>query len=106
MSPALRVYRIPPDIAAEVLDITNDVAGLQGALGGYMEPITLPPVLEDRHLLGLVDEEGLLRDLLPNPASLALGRPIVGPLVIVRVAGEDFTSLDAADIQAVREVFW
>ena len=53
---------------------------LQGAVGGYIEPVRsdLPGKVF------LADEEGLLKDLRQNPVgSFLVGRPIVGPLVVI-----------------------
>lgn len=74
-------YRVVPEITLEML---------QELVGGYIEMAPAPGLT--RNKIGvLVNEEGLLKKL---PFNLFWGgNPIVGTVVFVRVAGEDFAGL-------------
>ena len=98
----ITVCRVGTDGKMSFPSIPNTVAGLQECLGGYFEAIALVPPL-NWHMLGLVDETGLSKQLPENEAAEMLtDQPVlVGPLVIVRVQGEDFASLTGDDIAAL-----
>ena len=56
---------------------------LQTAVGGYIEPV-YSPVADAADKALLADEEGLIKQLEPNPAaSILAARPIVGNLVVL-----------------------
>ncbi len=77
----------------------DDPHAMHALLRGYMEPIPLPPALADRGLIGLVDEEGLLKDVMPNVYSRLLGQPLVGPVIIARSEPPEFVDLTPEDVQ-------
>lgn len=68
------------------VEIDNELKPLQDAVGGYLESFTFA---EDACVL--CDEEGLLKGK-PYNATVC-GVPFVGTVLIVGVAGEDFTDL-------------
>ena len=72
------------------VNIENTLDALQAAVDGYIEAVTLIP---DKAVM-IVNEEGLLRNLPPNPAaSMISNTKIVGTAIIVGVDGEDFTDI-------------
>lgn len=72
------------------IEIENTLEALQTAVGGYIETVTLIP---DNAVM-IVNEEGLLRGMSPNPAASLVARTkIVGPAIIVGVDGEKFTDI-------------
>lgn len=98
----IRICRLETGGWHEVLEIPNTAQGLYDALDGYAEPIRLPKELYDRHLVGLVDEDGLARALPLNPYSPRLGLgPLVGPVLIARSSVPDFVSLTDDDVAAI-----
>lgn len=71
-------------------DIENTLEALQAVVDGYIEAVTLVP----GRAVMIVNEEGLLRGLSPNPiASAVANTQIVGTSVVVGVDGEDFTDV-------------
>lgn len=76
-----------------VQDINNDLAALQGLVGGYIEAVPL-----DRFIL-IVNEEGKLMDLPPNFPWHA--DVIVGTAVVVAQKGDDFRSLTEEEADRV-----
>lgn len=72
------------------VDIDNTLEALQAAVDGYIETLQLIP----DQVVMIVNEEGLLRGLAPNPfASAVAGTTIVGNALIVGVDGEEFTDI-------------
>lgn len=72
------------------VDIENTLDAFQSAVDGYIESVTLVP----GKAVMIVNEEGLLRGMAPNPAaSMIAGIKIVGPAIVVGVDGEEFTDL-------------
>jgi hypothetical protein len=82
-----------PPIVATIIDPTGtvveatpvhangkwDFADFQSLVGGYVEVVRL-----DRTKVALVNEDGMALGLPPNPAaSMVLGIPVVGTVVIV-----------------------
>ena len=71
-------------------EIENTLEALQRAVCGYIEALTLVP----GKAVMIVNEEGLLRGMAPNPAASMIARiKIVGPAIVVGVDGEEFTDL-------------
>lgn len=84
------------------IEIENTLEALQAAVNGYIETIGIVP----GEAVMIVNEEGRLRDMTPNPiASAFAGIDIVGPALIVGVDEDDFTDVpdDAAD--ALKRMF-
>ena len=77
-------------VGVREIEIENELEALQEAVDGYIETVTL---VQGRAVM-IVNEEGLLRGMSPNPiASLAAGTQIVGPALVVGVDGEEFTDI-------------
>ena len=84
------------------VDIENTLEALQAAVDGYIETVTLIP----GKAVMIVNEEGLLRGMTPNPAASMIAKTkIVGPALIVGVDGEDFTDIPAEIRQQIDELF-
>lgn len=84
------------------VEIENTLEALQKAVDGHIETIGIVP----GEAVMIVNEEGWLRDMTPNPiASAFAGIDIVGPALIVGVDEDDFTDVpdDAAD--ALKRMF-
>ena len=83
-------------------DIDNTLEAFQNAVDGYIETVTL---VSGRAVM-IVNEEGLLRGLSPNPiASAAANTQIVGTAVVVGVDGEEFTDVPEDVVQCIRALF-
>lgn len=83
-------------------DIENTLESLQAAVDGYIEVVTLVP----GRAVMIVNEEGLLRGLSPNPiASAVANTQIVGTAIIVGVDGEDFTDIPEDVERCIRALF-
>lgn len=84
------------------VDIENTLEALQAAVDGYIEAVTLVP----GRAVMIVNEEGLLRGLSPNPiASAVANTQIVGPAVVVGVDGEEFTDVPEDVEQCIKALF-
>lgn len=84
------------------LDIENTLEALQAEVDGYIEAVTLIP---DKAVM-IVNEEGLLRGMAPNPiASAAANTQIVGTAIIVGVDGEEFTDVPEDVVKCIRALF-
>ena len=79
------IYKTPGE-KPEVIDIPNTLEALQDKVGGHIECL---PISTDACLI--CNEEGLLLGLPYN--GVFLGRPIVGPVLVVGVQGEEFTDI-------------
>lgn len=82
----MRVIRKRPGEAWEPIEVENELKPLQQAVGGYLESFTFA---EDACVL--CDEEGRLKGKPYN--TTVCGVPFVGTVLIVGVAGEDFSDL-------------
>lgn len=83
-------------------DIDNTLDAFQEAVDGYIETVTL---VQDRAVM-IVNEEGLLRGLSPNPiASAVANTQIVGTAIVVGVDGEEFTDVPDDVVQCIRALF-
>ena len=83
-------------------DIENTLEALQKAVDGYIETVTL---VQGRAVM-IVNEEGLLHGMSPNPiASLAACTQIVGPAVVVGVDGDEFTDVPEDVERCIRALF-
>ena len=83
----MRVMRKRPGEPFEAVDIRNELKDLQEAVGGHIETYTFA---EDACVI--CNEEGRLRGLPYN--CRFLGVDFVGTILIVGVAGEEFTDID------------
>ena len=82
--------------------IENTLEAFQSAVDGYIETLTLVP---DRAVM-IVNEEGLLRGLSPNPiASAVANTQIVGTAIIVGVDGEEFTDVPEDVERCIKALF-
>lgn len=76
--------------------VDNTLETFQSLVGGYIETVQLP-----EGILAIVNEEGLLLDL---DFNLTInGYHLFGPVVLVRVDGEDFGSLTEQQLDWVAE---
>jgi hypothetical protein len=85
--------------APSVLVLDGSLESLQGAVGGYIEAVSLSD-----NLVLICNEEGKLRGLSPNKP---LGRDVIcGDFLIVASDDEgDFVSLDENGVQFALEFF-
>ena len=80
-------------ITINQVEIENTLEALQNAVDGYIETVPIRFIPPDKAVM-IVNEEGLLRGMAPNPAaSMIAGIKIVGPAIAVGVDGEEFTDL-------------
>jgi hypothetical protein len=83
-------------------DIENTLEALQAAVGGYIEAVTLVP----GRAVMIVNEEGLLRGMAPNPAASMIAKTkIVGPAIVVGVDGEEFTDIPEDVERCIKALF-
>ena len=83
-------------------DIENTLEALQHAVDGYIETVTL---ITGKAVM-IVNEEGLLRGMTPNPiASNVANTQIVGPAVVVGVDGDEFTDIPTDIANSVKIKF-
>lgn len=85
----MRVIYKEPGCAPVIRDIPNTLEELQGAVGGYIESVT---IATDAAII--VNEEGRLL-CLPYNCTIC-GLDFYGPLLIVGVDGENFCDLPDA----------
>jgi len=86
----------------QIVDIENTLEALQKAVDGYIETV----YLDSNKAVMLVNEEGLLRGMSPNPfASAIAGTVIVGPAIIIGVDGEEFTDVPEDIIKEIVHLF-
>lgn len=98
----MKVIKIDTEVAdLEVMEVSGELHELQELVGGYIEP-GAPVELREKGIELLVDEEGLLKGLEPNPNIYPFF--FVGPCVLVGVSGEDFVSL--TDEQIIFALRW
>ena len=84
------------------VNIENTLDALQAAVDGYIEAVTLIP----GKAVMIVNEEGLLRGMAPNPiASNVANTQIVGPAVVVGVDGDEFTDIPTDIANSVKIKF-
>lgn len=97
----MKALKIENTGIAEV-SIENTLEALQAAVDGYIEAVTLIP---DKAVM-IVNEEGLLRGMAPNPiASAVANTQIVGPAVVVGVDGEEFAGIPEDVERCIRALF-
>ena len=83
-------------------EVDNTLEALQSAVGGFIETVTLIP----GKAVMIVNEEGRLRGMTPNPiASAAANTQIVGPAIIAGVDCDEFTDVPGDVEQCIRALF-
>lgn len=91
----MRVMSKEPGKGWKVAEIENTLEALQQGVGGKLEAVTLA---SDACIL--CNEEGRL---LGMPYNITIcGVSFVGPLLIVGIAGEDFTGLTEQQVDRLR----
>jgi len=101
----IRVCKLDAQGEVSFPEVADTPEAMWEILGGYMEAIGLPPAFADQGLIALVDEEGNLKKLPPNPHSWRLGHEVlVGPVIIVRTEPPQFVSLTDSDVVALSEL--
>lgn len=84
---------------AEIKEIPNTLKAFQKLVGG---PIEVFKAFPDRDLVTLCNEEGYLRNMLPNPYFVG----IVGTVVVCGKRGEEFASLTDAQVSTLKRLLW
>jgi hypothetical protein len=72
--------------------VENDLAGLQAAVGGYIQ-VAYPEGFADRKLCLVCNEDGQALGLAPNRRVPGLFGNVVGTFLLAATAGEEFVSL-------------
>ena len=94
----MKALKIEKNRIAEI-DIENTLEALQAEVDGYIETVTLVP---DQAVM-IVNEEGVLRGMSPNPSAyLTAGRPIFGNALVVGVNGDEFTDSPDDVLKCIR----
>ena len=101
----MKALKMEPGKAPERIDIHNELATLQDAVGGYIQV-----VYQDPHRpVGLVcNEEGKCCGLELNRALYQNGKPydiIAGTFLVVGLSAEDFTDLREEDAAYFEKLF-
>lgn len=91
MSDMINILRMRPGEEPEEICVDNTLEALQREVGGHIEPAFADRDVRGRGVLAIVNEEGRLEELAPN--CLLHGELIVGPILLVGVAGDSFASL-------------
>lgn len=94
----MRVVYKKPGHVPEVIDVPNELRPLQKLVGGYIEVVHLGD-----DFLMICNEEGKLKGLEPN-IFLLRGtdvEDVVGPIIILNDAGEEFGELTEAEANLV-----
>lgn len=92
MENTILCIRKEPGKAPEIVQIENTLEAFQQAVGGYIETVT---IASDAVII--CDEEGRLKDKATNCS--VMGVDFVGTILVVRVMGEEFVSIPAANIK-------
>jgi len=95
----MKVVVVKPGQSPEVVEIANTLQALQGAVGGYIETVSLP-----NGLILICNEEGKLLNL---PANRKLGYDYIAGDFLVTAGNDegDFVSLSDAQIAAAKGQF-
>lgn len=101
----MKALKIEPGKAPERIDIHNELATLQDAVGGYIQVVYPDPYRP----VGLVcNEEGKCCGLELNRALYQNGKPydiIAGTFLVVGLSAEDFTDLREEDATYFEKLF-
>ena len=97
---AIRIGVNPDDV--KVIEIENKLEDLQQAVGGYIE-VWRNAELEPMNIVGIVDEEGVLKHKTYNLNTYPFF--IVGTMLLVALNEdkEDFTGLDDGQLMYAQE---
>lgn len=107
-----KVIKVTTDNRITVIDVDlMDIRSIQRAVGGYIETVHTKRMADyfKKPVLMLVDEEGLLKGLPMNTTGSLLygtafhGHPIVGDILFVLAAGEDFAAPDTDELKEWKE---
>ena len=107
----MKTVKVTTDNIVSVIDIDFDnYREIQKAIGGHFETVhtlQMEKYFGDPSIIMLVDEEGLLKSLPMNSFGslmyglLEHGHPIVGDLILAKIAGEDITAPD--DVELIKD---
>lgn len=103
----MRVMVLPTDGTPEVKEIDGSLSSLQSLVGGYIELVYLEPLSHSYDIVGLVDEEGKLKNKAPNHNTVAYLGPdmLVGDIVLLRADNDgEFQGLRDEDIRIINEL--
>lgn len=105
---SILLLHLTADGQATFKRVPHTLPELQRMVGGYLEPIRLAGTLASHSLLGLVNEDGQIKGMSPNPFSNTIladvygSRQIVGDAIVVRAHGADFVSLTTENQKLLR----
>ena len=85
----------------EIKVLKDTLKSYQNIVEGYIETVTFE--MRDTLYVAICNEEGRLKGM-PYNLSIA-GKHLVGPVMFVRVDGENFASLTADDIKHLKNMF-
>lgn len=102
----------PESDRCELIEISSGLAGLQNAVGGYIEVIPvdyIPRLLDLLCVAILYDEEAVLKGK-PDTITVASRRTgaiarIRGTVLFCAVEGNEFSDLSQIQIDAVRQLY-
>ena len=107
----MKTVKVTTDNIVSVIDIDFDnYREIQKAIGGHFETVhtlQMEKYFGDPSIIMLVDEEGLLKSLPMNSFGSLMyglldhGHPIVGDLILAKIAGEDITAPD--DVELIKD---
>lgn len=83
------IYKRPQE-PAKIIDIDNSLDAPQGAVDGYIETLTFAT-----DACVICNEEGRIKGMGYNVHFCGL--PLFGPLLVVGIKGDEFTSLENAE---------
>ena len=72
-------YVIPTDASPQLQAVGEDLSSLQAEVGGYLQAIAIPDERSPIELVALMNEEGTVYDLPPNPTATRLIYPLLIP---------------------------
>ena len=96
----MKVMYYIPGKSPKLIEVENKLKPLQGLVDGYIEAVTL-----DRELVLICNEEGLLKGMQPTGYLIKRQSTIVGPCLIARIDGDEFTGLKNGDIEMISQYF-
>lgn len=95
----LRVVRVDPGQAPVDIEIPNNLQGLQGVVGGNLEPVHRVRLQVGRELVYYANEDGRSRGLPPN--RTVGPHDVVGTILVVAVSANQEDSLTADEVKKV-----